>query len=100
MQRLLCVILGFDEILTGFWSNLNKTDTYLQRTQSFGPIGVRYTKVSLCTEGTIFLSISWYWGNIVFKFIKVEFTYTFLCKYYSANLPLIVQYHLCMNDKL
>ena len=40
MQRLLCVILGFVEILTGFLSNLYKADTYLQRTQSIGPIDV------------------------------------------------------------
>ena len=29
MKRLLCVILSFAEILTGFWSSLYKADTFL-----------------------------------------------------------------------
>ena len=47
MGRLLCVILGFAEILTGFWSNLYKVGTCLQRAHWVGPLGVRYTQVSL-----------------------------------------------------
>ena len=50
MERLLRVILGFAEILTGFWSNLYKADTCLQRTHWVDPVGVRYTQVSLYTH--------------------------------------------------
>ena len=37
MERLLCVILSFAEILTCFWSNLYKADTCLKRTHWVGP---------------------------------------------------------------
>ena len=50
MERLLCVILGFAEILTGFWSNLYKAGTCLQRTHWVDPVGVRYRQVSLYTH--------------------------------------------------
>ena len=47
MERLLCVILGFDEIITGYWSNHYKADTCLWRTHWIGPLGVRYTSFTV-----------------------------------------------------
>ena len=45
MERLLCVVLRFTEVLTGFSSNLHKADTCLQRIHQIGPVGDRYTQV-------------------------------------------------------
>ena len=47
MERLLCVILNFAEILKSVWSNLYKVDTCLQRAHWIGPVVVRYSQVSL-----------------------------------------------------
>ena len=46
MERLMCVMLGFAAILTGFWSNLYKADTGLWRTHWVGPVDVHCTQVS------------------------------------------------------
>ena len=55
MERLLCVMLGFAEILTGFWSNVYKVDTCLKRTHWVGPTGVPYTQISLYYISSLFV---------------------------------------------
>ena len=70
-ETLLCVILGFAEILTGFWSKLYKADTFLQRTHWVGAVGTRNTQVSLyiTTQVNVLSNIS---TCICFNFHKSD----------------------------
>ena len=55
MERLLCGMVGFAEILPGFWSNLYKVGTCLKWTHWVGPVGVRYTQVRLYYISSLFV---------------------------------------------
>ena len=55
MERVLCRIFGFAEILTSFWSKLYKVNTSLLRTHQVNPAGVRCKQVPLYYKNTVTL---------------------------------------------
>ena len=90
-KKQLCVILGFTDVLTSFWSNLYKVDTCLERTHRVGPVGVRYTQVSLYTNDL------GYFMGLFLKISATKFSRHFF--HVRKNLRYLLHWKLFKNNK-